>query len=169
MSPIVLVVAARAFAAGAARATVTVGIVGTASLTGKADLSFGAIRMSGAGSGTIGVTTKNEASVTGAGATLLPSPTTRAANFAVSGKGARAFTLAIDSRVTLTNTASSGGTLTVTTANDAGCPTSCSLPGMPGDAATANKVVNVAGSFPFDSTTNAGAYVGNLSISVIYN
>ena len=171
VSPIVLVAAAPALAAGAgaARATVTARIVGTTSLTEQAGLSFGAIRWSGTGSGTVAVTTRNLASVTGAGVTLLPSPTTHAANFTVSGKGARAFTLAIDSRVTLTNTATSGGTLTVTTANDAGCPTSCFLPGMPSDAATASKVVNVAGSFPFNATTTTGAYVGNLNINVIYN
>ena len=169
VSPIVLVAAGPAFAAGAAKATVTAGIVGTASLTEKAGLSFGVIRRSGAGSGTVEVTTRNVASVTGAGAILLPSPATRAASFTVSGKGARVFTLEIDSRVRLTNTASSGGTLTFTTVNDAGCPSSCSLPGMPGDAANASKAVNVAGSFPFDSKTKAGAYVGNLNISVIYN
>ena len=172
VSPIVVIAAAPAFAAGAAgaaKATVTARIVGATSLTEQADLSFGAVRRPGTGSGAIGVTTGNLVSVTGAGVTLLPSPATHAASVTVSGKGARAFTLAIDSRVTLTNTASSGGKLTVTTVNDADCPTSCALPGAPGEAAIASKVFNVAGSVPFNATTNTGAYVGSLNISVVYN
>ena len=168
VSPIVLIAAAPAFAAGAAKAIVTARIVGTTSLTGQADLSFGAVRRPGTGPGTVEVTTRNLVSVTGAGVALLPSGATHAASVTMSGKGARAFTLAIDSRVTLTNTATAGGTLTVTTVNDADCPASCALPSMPGDTA-ARKVFNVAGSVPFTATTNTGAYVGNLNISVVYN
>ena len=83
--------------------------------------------------------------------------------------GAPANICVIDPTVTLTNTAASGGTLTVTTVNDAACTTSCALLGALGDVANGTKVVNVAGSFPFTSLTNTGAYAGVMNISVTYN
>ena len=170
-SRIVLGLAASAIAANtdATTAGVTARIIRPISVTKNSDLHFGAIVRRGPGAGTVSLTTANVVSVTGAGVTPPTSSTMTAAKFTVSGKGAGAFTLVIDSRVTLTNTAPSGGTLTVTTVNDAGCTTSCSLHAPLGDVAAGSKIVNVAGSFPFTSTTRAGAYAGNLNISVIYN
>jgi len=171
-SAIGLGAAASVFAAGYTSPTtvgVTTAIIRPISVTGNVNLSFGAIVRSGTGSGTVGVTTANVASVTGAGVILLPSTAMSAANFTVSGKDARAFTLVIDRRVTLTNKASSGGTLTVTTVDDAGCTTSCSIPSTLSDLANGAKIVNVAGSFPFTPTTHAGAYAGDLNIGLIYN
>lgn len=172
LSVTVLYTGQSALAAGntsATTANVTTTIIRPISVTKNTDLRFGTIVRPGSGPGTVGLTTANVASVTGTGAILLPSSTTSAANFTVSGEGAQAFTLVIDSTVTLTNTATSGGTLTVTTVNDAGCTTSCALPGTLGDVANDTKIVNVAGSFPFTSTTNTGAYSGTLNISVTYN
>jgi len=161
-----------AMAAGntsATTANVTTTIIRPISVTKNTDLHFGTIVRPGTGSGTVGLTTANVSSVTGTGAILLPSSSTSAANFTVSGEGGQAFTLVIDSTVTLTNTATSGGTLTVTTVNDAACTTSCALSGALGDVANGAKVVNVAGSFPFTSLTNTGAYTGTLNISATYN
>jgi hypothetical protein len=172
MLAIAVCTAQSAFAAGntsATTANVTTTIIRPISVTKNTDLHFGTIVRPGSGLGTVALTAANVSTVTGTGAILLPSSTTSAANFTVSGEGAQAFTLVIDSTVTLTNTAASGGTLTVTTVNDAACTTSCALPGTLGDVANDTKVVNVAGSFPFTSTTNTGAYSGTLNISVTYN
>lgn len=172
LSVIALFAGETAFAAGntsATTANVTTTIIRPISVTKNTDLKFGTIVRPGTGSGTVGLSTTNVSTVTGTGAILLPSSTTSAANFTVSGEGAQVFTLVIDSTVTLANTAASGGALTVTTVNDAACTTSCALPGALGDVANDTKVVNVAGSFPFLSTTNTGAYDGTLNISVTYN
>jgi len=172
VSAIVLGAAASAFAAGntsATTANVTTTIIRPISVTKNTDLRFGTIVRPSAGSGTVALSTADVPTITGTGAILLPSSTTSAANFTVSGEGAEAFTLVIDSTVTLTNTAASGGTLTVTTVNDAACTTACALPGALGDVANDTKVVNVAGSFPFTSFTNTGAYAGVMNISVTYN
>jgi len=172
VSAIVLGAAATAFAAGntsATTANVTTTIIRPISVTKNTDLHFGTIVRPSAGVGTVGLTAANVPTVTGTGAILLPSSTTSPANFTVSGEGAQAFTLVIDSTVTMTNTAASGGTLVVTTVNDAACTTSCSLPGALGDVANDTKVVNVAGSFPLTSLTNTGAYAGTMNISVTYN
>src|SRR5438067_13363069 len=155
--------AGSAHAAGntsAATANVNANIVRPVSVTKNSDLSFGKIVRPGSGSGTVGLTVGNSSSVTGTGAILLPSSSTSVANFTVSGEGGEAFTLTVDGSVTLTNTAASGGTLTVTTVNDAACTTSCVVTGALGDVANGTKSFNVAGSFPFSSTTNTGAYAG---------
>jgi hypothetical protein len=172
VSAIALAGAASAFAAGntsSTTANVTTTIIRPISVSKNTDLKFGTIVRPGSGPGTMALTTANVPTVTGTGAILLPSSTTSPANFTVSGEGAQAFTLVIDSTVTLTNTAASGGTLTVTTVNDAGCTTSCALPGALGDVANDTKIINVAGSFPFTSLTNTGAYAGTMNISVTYN
>ena len=172
VSAIVLGAAASAFAAGntsSTTANVTTTIIRPISVTKNTDLKFGTIVRPSAGAGTVGLSTLNVSAVTGTGAILLPSSTTSPANFTVSGEGAEIFTLVIDSTVTLTNTAASGGTLTVTTVNDAACTTACALPGALGDVANDTKVINVAGSFPFLSTTNTGAYAGVMNISATYN
>ena len=172
LSVIALCASGSAFAAGntsATTANVTTTIIRPISVTKNTDLKFGTIVRPGSGSGTVGLSTTNVSTVTGTGAILLPSSTTSPANFTVSGEGGQAFTMAIDSTVTLTNTAASGGTLTVTTVNDAACTTACALPGALGDPSGDTKIVNVAGSFPFISTTNTGAYAGVMNISVTYN
>jgi len=172
VSAIVLGAAASAFAAGntsATTATVTTTIIRPISVTKNTDLKFGTIVRPSTSSGTVALSTTNVPTVTGTGAILLPSSTTSAANFTVSGEGGQAFTLVIDPTVTLTNTATSGGTLTVTTVNDAACTTACALSGALGDVANGAKVVNVAGSFPLTSLTNTGAYAGTMNVSVTYN
>ena len=172
LSAVAVFAGASAFAAGntsATTANVTTTIIRPISVSKNTDLRFGTIVRPGSGSGTVALSTANVSTVTGTGAILLPSSTTSAANFTIAGEGAQAFTLVIDSSVTLTNSAPSGGTLTVTTVNDAACTTACALPGTLGDTAGDTKIVNVAGSFPFASTTNTGAYAGTLNISVTYN
>jgi hypothetical protein len=171
-SLIVVGVAACAMAAGntsSTTATVTTTIIRPISVSKNTDLKFGTIVRPGTGSGTVGLTTTNVSSVTGTGTILLPSSSTSAANFTVSGEGGQAFALVIDSTVTLTNTAVSGGTLTLTTVNDAACTTACALPGALGDVANNTKIINVAGSFPITSVTNTGAYAGTMNIGVTYN
>jgi len=172
ISAIALAAATSPFAAGdtsAATANATARIVGPNSVTINSNLRFGAIAKPGTGPRTVGLSTANVASVTGAGAAPPPSSTTGPASFTVSGDGARAFTLAIDRTVMLTNTAASGGTLTVTTVNDAACTTSCALSGALGDVANGAKVVSIAGSFSLAANTNAGAYAGTMKIGVTYN
>ena len=136
-------------------------------VTASQSLGFGTIVRPSSGSGVVTLANNGTLSVTGTGAVALPSTTPHAGMFTVSGEGGQVFTLAVDSTVTLTNAGSSGGSLSVTTSNDAACSTSCTLSGALG--ASGGLTFHVGGAFAISSTTHPGAYAGTLNISVAYN
>jgi hypothetical protein len=138
-------------------------------VTANQGLQFGTIVRPGSGSGSVTISNAGALSVTGTGAIALPSSVTHAAMFTVSGEGGQTFTLTIDSSVALTNAAPSGGTLTVSTTNDAGCTTSCTLSGVLGATASGTLVFHVGGTFATSSATHTGAYSGAMNVLVIYN
>ena len=138
-------------------------------VTANQDMRFGTIVRPSSGSGSATLSNAGALTVTGTGAIALPSSVTQAAMFTVSGEGGQAFTLTIDSSVTLTNAAASGGTLTVSTTNDAGCTASCTLSGVLGATASGTLLFHVGGSLAILSTTNSGAYSGTINVLVTYN
>jgi len=77
--------------------------------------------------------------------------------------------LTIDSTVTLTNSAPSGGTLALSTTNDAGCTTLCTLGGVLGATASGTLIFHVGGSLGILSTTKTGPYSGTINVLVAYN
>ena len=133
----------------------------------NANLSMGAIVRPSTGSGTVTLSPANVQTLTGTNAVWLASPASTVANFTVTGEGGQAFTLAIDASDTMTNSGAGGGTLRVTTRNDAGCTSACALSGVLGGAGSMS--FNVGGSFPITSTTAPGAYSGSISVSATYN
>jgi len=138
-------------------------------VTANQGLQFGVIVRPSAGSGTVTLTNAGALSVTGTGAIALPSSSAHAAMFTVSGEGGQTFSLTIDSTVTLTNAAPSGGTLAVSTTNDAGCTAACALGGIVGQTTSATLSFHVGGTFPTSSATHTGSYSGTLNTVVSYN
>ena len=138
-------------------------------VTANQSLEFGTIVRPNAGSGTVTLTNAGGLSVTGTGAIALPSSHPQAAMFTVSGEGGQTFSLTVDSTVTLTNAAPSGGTLVVSTTNDAGCTATCALGGTVGQTTSATLSFHVGGTFAVSSTTPTGSYSGTLNAVVSYN
>jgi len=138
-------------------------------VTANQGMQFGTIVRPSSGSGVVTLSNAGVLTVTGTGAIALPSSVPRAAMFTVAGEGQQSFTLTIDSTVTLTNTAPSGGTLSVSTTNDAACTTLCSLSGTLGNAVSGTLVFHVGGSLAILSTTHSGAYSGTINVLVTYN
>lgn len=137
--------------------------------TANQGLQFGVIVRPTSGSGVATLSNAGALSVTGTGAIALPSSVSRAAMFTISGEGGQTFTLTIDSTVTLTNAAPSGGTLTVSTTNDAGCAASCTLSGVVGNTASGTLIFHVGGTFPISSAAHTGTYSGTINVLVTYN
>jgi hypothetical protein len=160
-------VAAQAATSDSTTGALTGTIIRPILVTASQALQFGAIVRPSSGSGTVTLSNGGALSVTGTGAIALPSSVSNAAMFTVLGEGQQSFTLTIDSSVTLTNTAASGGTLAVSTTNDAGCTTLCTLGGVLG--ANGTLIFHVGGSFPFSSATHTGTYSGTLNVLVTYN
>ncbi len=138
-------------------------------VTANQAMQFGTVVRPGSGSGTVTLSNAGALTVTGTGAIALPSSAPRAAMFTVAGEGGQSFTLTINSTVTLTNTAPSGGTLLVSTTNDAACTTLCTLSGAVGNTVSGTLIFHVGGSFPISSVTKSGAYSGTISVVVSYN
>lgn len=166
-----LLTLAAAGPAGAVTATgtLTANIVRPIVMTKNVNLSFGKIVRPASGTVTATLATTGARTFTppATSAFWLVSPASTVANFTVSGEGAQAFTLTIPATVTLTNSGAGGGTLSVTTSNDAGCTTACALSGSLGGAGS--KTFNVGGSFPITSSTAAGAYSGSVTATAAYN
>ena len=138
-------------------------------VTANQGLQFGTIVRPGSGTGTVTLSNAGALSVTGTGAIALPSSVMHAAMFTASGEGGQTFTLTIDSSVTLTNAAPSGGTLAVSTSNDAGCTASCTLSGVLGATTSGTLIFHVGGTFAITSATPTGAYSGTMNVVVTYN
>ena len=149
--------------------TLTGTIIRPILVTANQSLQFGFIVRPSPGSGTVTLTDAGALSVTGTGAIALPSSSPHAAMFTVSGEGGQTFSLTIDSTVTLSNTAPSGGTLAVSTTNDAGCTATCALGGVLGQTTSATLSFHVGGTFAFSSATPTGSYSGTLNTVVSYN
>src|ERR1700677_2661139 len=125
-------------------------------------MQFGVVVRPTSGSGGATLGNAGALTVTGTGAIVVPPLVAQAAMFTVSGEGGQTFGLTIDGAVTLTNTASSGGTLAVSRTNDAACTTLCTLGGVLGATASGTLIFHAGGSFGLSSTTNTGAYSGTI-------
>jgi hypothetical protein len=164
--------ATSAFAAGnttSSSATETATIIRPITSVKNSDLSFGSIIRPSSGSGTVTLSAANARTLTGTGAFWLVSPASTVASFTISGEGGSAFTLSVDATDTMTNAGAGGGTLTVTTANDAGCTSACALSGAFGDVADGTLTFHVGGAFPIANNTATGVYTGTLNITATYN
>jgi hypothetical protein len=150
-------------------ATETTTIIRPIASVKNADLAFGTIIRPSSGSGTVTLSAANARTLTGTGAFWLVSPASTVASFTISGEGGAAFTLSVDATDTMTNAGAGGGTLTVTTANDAGCTSACALSGAFGDIADGTMTFHVGGAFPIASNTATGVYTGTLNITATYN
>lgn len=173
LAPTLMVGAAAYAAANSASDTAAVSatIVRPITVTKTQDLAFGTIVKPSSGSALVTLTAASSPvrTVVGGDAIALASTTPTDAKFTVSGEGGQLFTLVIDPSIVMTNTAASGGTLTVTTSNDAGCTTMCTLSGALGDVANGTLSYNVGGSFTVLNTTNTGKYTGSVMSTATYN
>jgi hypothetical protein len=153
--------------AASTTANLSVTIERPVTIATNSNLSIGAVVRPTTGSGTVTLSPANARSVTGTNAVWLTSPASTVAYFTVTGEGGQAFTLQIDATDTMTNSGAGGGTLVVTTSNDAGCTSACALSGTIGGAGTL--AFHVGGSFPFSNATKTGNYSGTINVSATYN
>jgi hypothetical protein len=153
--------------AASTTANVSATIYRPIAVASSASLAMGAIVRPTTGSGTVTLSAANVRTLTGTNALWLSSPASSAATFTVSGEGGQAFSLNIDTTDTMTNSAPGGGTLAVTTSNDAGCTSACALSGALGGAGSMS--CHVGGSFVFSNTTSPGNYSGTINVSATYN
>jgi hypothetical protein len=131
-------------------------------LTAVSDLRFGAVTLPSSGTGRVIISPADGTrSVEGTGVRMLPSQS-GAARFTVSGEGGQAFSVTVPSTFEMKT---NGGSITVTTAHNAG--SARTLAGKAGSAGTA--AFNVGGSFPLAPGTRAGVYAGTFEVSVQYN
>ena len=164
--------ATAAFAAGnttSTSASESSTIIRPISSVKNSDLAFGTIVRPTSGTGTVTLSTAAARTLTGTGAFWVVSPASTVANFTISGEGGAAFTLAVDATDTMTNAGAGGGTLVVTTTNDAGCTSACALSGAFGDVANGTLTFNVGGAFPIAASTATGVYTGTLNVTATYN
>lgn len=159
--------AAYAQASANVDATGSTRILQAISIAKDSDLQFGSIvRPSTAGTNTVAVSTANGRTLTGTGGGALASGgTVSAAAFTVTGEGGQTFSITPAATFTMNRTSpSGGGSITVTTAVDAGSGT---LGGSIGSTGT--KSFNVGGSFDVSNTTPTGTYSGTFNVVVAYN
>jgi hypothetical protein len=169
--PVLAIIALAASCTPALAASTTANVSATIerpiAVAANSNLSLGAIVKPTAGSGTVTLSPANGRTVTGTNAVWLASPASSVANFTVTGEGGQAFTLQVDATDTMTNSGAGGGTLVVTTSNDAGCTSACALSGSLGGAGTLS--FHIGGSFPFSNATKTGTYSGTINVSATYN
>ena len=142
-----------------ATATGTATVLAPLTANKTSDLAFGTIIRPNAGSATLTVDNAGARSVVGPAAVGGAST---AASFQVIGEGGSAYSVSVPASFNMT---SGANTLAVTTTNSSGG--GGTLSGSAGSVSTAS--FGVGGSINVSSTTAAGAYTGNLTITASYN
>lgn len=162
-----LATAALPAAAQSATGAGSITLIRPLTVTKNTDMAFGTIvrPATSAGNGTVAVTAAatTARSVTG-DVVALASTSASAAKFTLDGEGGQSVSVTVPATFTMTSGANS---LTVTTSNDLGSPSSVTLDSSLGSAGT--KVFYVGGSVPIANDTATGAYSGSFTVTASYN